>query len=233
MPTYTSSGRSIASKSCEVYVSPNCAADMVNFLPDRSSCRTSGPVILNRISSVIAPSALRYCIDVSPLPCLHAFTWGERGSRLARTMSPILRCGSMPLPRNSVKACRMKSPFTCFHANWHSSWSPHMLVTDAARRYSRVVESTPAFRSEEFREGLQDEISLHLLPRKLALVVVAPHVGARRRQEILPGVGVERGASGDAHASDVGVVIEDPDPCGLGSAEGRRAHSSRLLAADS
>src|ERR1035438_6402612 len=49
----------------------------------------------------------------------------------------------------------------------------------------------------------------------------------------LPGVGVERGASGDAHASDVGVVIEDPDPCGLVGSEGRHDHSDPSAAAPS
>src|ERR1035438_4249100 len=102
-------------------------------------------MILSRISSVGAPSVLRNCREVSPLPCLHAFTWGERGSRLARTISPILRCGSMPSPRNSVKAWTMKSPFTLFQAKWYSSWSPHMLVPDDERSY----------RSEEHTSELQ------------------------------------------------------------------------------
>ena len=49
-------------------------------------------------------------------------------SRLLRTIKPILRCGSTPVPAKAACVRRMKSPVIVRHTNWNSSRVAHMFV---------------------------------------------------------------------------------------------------------
>jgi hypothetical protein len=46
-------------------------------------------------------------------------------------MMPPLRCGSVPVPTNSICACTMKSPFMRRYANWNSSRLAQMFTPPA------------------------------------------------------------------------------------------------------
>ena len=56
------------SSSVRVNGSPYCATDMMNVLPVRSSCTTSGAETIDGSWNVGPPLALRYCRDVRPFP---------------------------------------------------------------------------------------------------------------------------------------------------------------------
>ena len=64
-------------------------------------------------------------------------------------------------------------------------------------------------RAQEFRDSLHQEVALHLLPGELVVVVVGPHVVARRRDEVFLGILVEGDAAGNGDAADVGMPVED------------------------
>src|SRR5680860_69448 len=96
---------------------------------------TSGEVLGEVTSSVSAPVSFRYCNEVSPSPCVVAFTCFEFVSKLFLTTHPTLRCGSTPSPINLTSALRIKSPWMVVHRYWKSSFPNHMLVPEPLRIY--------------------------------------------------------------------------------------------------
>ena len=72
-----------------------------------------------------------------------------------------------------------------------------------------------AARTHEFREGLDNQVALHLLPCELALVMIGPHVRAGCRKEVLLGVSVIGRAARDADPADVPMLLKNADRRGF------------------
>ena len=126
-PTYTSSPRSSSTSRGLANGSPSQATRIVYLFPLRSSWRMFAPAIGAMICVVSSPAARRTCSDVRPSPCRATSTYGESGSRLLRTITPILRWAIVPSPTNFARARIRKSPFIRFQAKWNSSCRvPHV-----------------------------------------------------------------------------------------------------------